>query len=419
MHHQYISYHTPLLCIPWQELIVASKGTLSRVIDTSVLHLSRADCIVIVQPEPAPEQVEAKSPKAIILRPATSALPRILCTTAPPPSTQQQSQAGTSTHGGVGSKHKAASEPLQKLSRQRSCSLTPSTDDSIAATQVKCEAGHDSLEEPAHQQASLPATLCKQAKQRATFNVVTSGEYSHLTLKRQLSVKTALPSPCIPQPDAPAGPHHAQPFTFPVGEDGYSASDLYTGGSQSYDSGYLPANEMPKFAFQAGNADIPHQQALWESGPHAQMPHAQSGIDMESTTHGTIATHSKPGDWCSIMAQGLELGSQAPPCMPDLLPLSPSADPPACMGTSWDQPAWQSSWQHQQQHQQQQQLAHTVEQPFFEVATCREEGVTASAGLEFVEPTASGSGADAAWWLLPSCSVENMLQADSSFASGW
>lgn len=264
----------------------------------------------------------------------------------------------------------------------------------------------------------MPAALCQHPKHQATFNVVTSGEYSHLTLKRQLSVNTALLSPFIQQPDAPAGPHQAHPLTvFPGGEDGYSGSDLHRGGSQSYDSCYLPVGEMPSFAFEAGDTDMPQQQGLWESGPDAQIAHAQASIHVQSAANDALGAHSKPQDWCSIMPHSLALSSEAPPCVPDLLPLPPSDPPPPC--SSWDHQAWQASWQHHQhqpQHQPQQHLTCSVAQPSVQVATCP-EGTTAAVGLEF-EPAASGCDPNAAWWLLPSCSVENLLQADSLFATG-
>lgn len=377
------------------------------------------------------EQIEAKSPKEIIVRPATSALPRILCNTGIPASSQAQArtclQAGTSSHGGAGSKHKAAPEPHQKLSRQRSSSTTHSADDSPPLAQVKFEASRDCLMGPAQQQPPAPA-VCEQAQRQATFNTVTSGEYSHLTIKRQLSVKPSLPGPMMQQPEVPAvdsTPHQAQAYsTFPAGEDGYSAPDLHRGSSHSFDSCYLPVGDMPDFGFEAGNGDI-SQEGLWAAGQDAQIPHAQLGINVESAAQGeagSLGGQSKPWDWCSVMAQSLE---QAPPCMPDLPPL-PELPPALC--TRWEQQAWQASWQQQQQepqhlhpHDQQHHFQHPFVQPFVEVdlhPTCS-KSAPAAAGMEFMDPAGCSGGAEAAWLMLPSCSMENMLQPDAACATGW
>ena len=312
-----------------------------------------ADCVVVAQPEPATEQIEANSPKEIIVRPATSALPRILCNTAIPATTQQQPQtaglhSGTSSHGAAGSKRKAAAEPAQKLTRQRSTSTAPCADDSALIRQVKREPSHDCLTGLPQQQASACA-LGRQSMQQASFNTVTSGEYPHLSIKRQLSVTAALPAPITQQPEASAvdtGSHQAQPYSiFPAGEDGFSASDLHRGSSHSFDSCYLPDGDMPDFDFEADNALMP-QAGFWEAGQDQQLPHAQAGCSVQAVPHseaGSLAGHSRSWDWCSVMAQSLE---QPTPCMPDLHPLP---ELPAALCTSWEQQASQPSWQHQQQ----------------------------------------------------------------------
>lgn len=381
--------------------------------------------MVAAQPEPATEQVQAKSPKEIIVRPATSALPRILCTTAIPVTTQQQPQtflrSGTSSHGVAGSNHEAAAEPAQNVSRQSSTSTTTSADESARITQVKRETSHDCLTGAAQQQASASA-LGRQSKQQASFNTVTSGEYSHLTIRRQLSVTAALPAPVTQQPEAPAvdtGLYQAQPYsTFLVGEDGFSVSDLHRGSSHSFDSCYLPIGEMPDFDFEAGNGKIP-QERFWDAGQDAQMPHAEVGVSVDAAPYGeagSLTGQSKSWDWCNVMAQSLE---QAPPCLPDLAPL-PELPPSLC--TSWEQQAWQASWQQQQHrpqdlhpHDQRQQFQHT---PFMDT-DLHSSSLKGAASIECMDSAQPSSGAEATWMMLPSCSMENMLQPDAALATGW
>ena len=383
-----------------------------------------ADCVVVAQPEPATEQIEANSPKEIIVRPATSALPRILCNTAIPATTQQQPQtaglhSGTSSHGAAGSKRKAAAEPAQKLTRQRSTSTAPCADDSALIRQVKREPSHDCLTGLPQQQASACA-LGRQSMQQASFNTVTSGEYPHLSIKRQLSVTAALPAPITQQPEASAvdtGSHQAQPYSiFPAGEDGFSASDLHRGSSHSFDSCYLPVGDMPDFDFEVNNNKIP-QEGLWDAGQDTQMPHAELGISVDVASHGeagSLAGQNKPWDWCTAMAQSLQ---QAPSCLPDLAPL-PEHPPSMC--TNWEQQVWPASW-HQQQHEPQDLQPHDQRQhfqhtPFVEIdlhSSCP-KGV---ASMGCVDSAGPSSGAEA-WMMLPSCSMENLLQPDAAFATG-
>lgn len=383
-----------------------------------------ADCPVVAQTEPATKQMEASSPKEIIVRPATSALPRILCTAAIPAATQQQPQtcvqAGTSSLRVAGSKYKAAAEPVQKLSRQHSTSTTHSADNSAPSMQVKREPSHDCLTGPAQQQVSASAQGI-QSKQQASFNTVTSGEYHHLTSKRQLSVKAALPAPLTQQPEAPAvdnAPQATQLYgIFPAGEDGCIASDLNRGSSHSFESCYLPVVDMPDFDFEAGNSELP-QDGFWGAGQDAHMPQTQMGVTIDSAPHdeaGSLAGHNKSWPWCSVMSQSLE---QAPPCLPDLTPL-PQLPPSWC--ATWDQQAWQASWQHQQPtpqdlhpHDQQQQFQHT---PFVgvDLQPACPKGV---ANMDCTGSVGPSTGAEASWMMLPSCSMENMLQADPAFATG-
>lgn len=395
-------------------------------------HVTIADSVMVAQPEPAAEQVQASSPREIIVCPATSALPRILCNTAGLPNNSQQQpqtclQGGTGSLGLAGSKHQAATEPAQRLSLQRSCSDSPFADhdDSAPITQVKQEQGHKCLTGPAQQQLPAPALGLGHSQQQASFNTVTSGEYSHLTIKRQLSIKTAQPVALTHQPEAPvvdAGPHQAPPYSiFPAGEDGFGAPDLHTGSSHSFDSCYLPDGDMPDFDFQADNALMP-QEGLWEAGQDAQLPHAQVGSNVQVVSHseaGTVAGQSRSWDWCSVMAQSLE---QPPPCLPDLHPL-PELPPALC--TSWEQQAWQASWQHQQQlppqqqQQQQQQFEPSLMQPFELQPPYSKGASAAAAGMDFTDfAGCSDAGAEAPWMTLPSCSLEHMLQADAGFATG-
>lgn len=383
-----------------------------------------ADCAVNLQSEPATEQVKPNIPKELIVRPAVSALPKILCNTAILATTQQQPQtclqSGTSSHGAAGSRYKAAAEPVQKLSRQHSTSTLPSAEDSAPRKQVKREPSQECRTGPAQQQALAPASGI-QSKQQASFNTVTSGEYSHLTIKQQLSVKTALPAPLTQQPEAPAvnhAPHQLQPYSiFPAGEDDFSAPALNRGSSHSFDSCYLPIGDMPDLDFEAGNDEIP-QGGFWEAGQDAQMPQTQMGARVDPASHGeagSLAGQSKPWDWCNfIQAQSLE---HPPPCLPDLTPLS---ELPPSWCTSLEQQAWQSGWQQQQHgpqdlhpHDQRQQFQHT---PFVGID---HDACPNVANMECMEPVGPSSSAEAAWLTLPtSCSIKNVPQADPAFAAG-
>lgn len=382
-----------------------------------------ADCVVVAQAEPATQQIEANSTKEIIVRPATSALPRILCTAIMPAITQQQPQtclqAETSRHGVADSKPKAAAEPVQKLSRQHSTSTTHSADDSAPSIQVKREPSHDCLTGPAQQQISTSA-LGMQSRQQASFNTVTSGEYSHLTIKRQLSVKAALPALLTQQPEAPAldnAPVQPQPYSiFSDGEDGFIASDLNRGSSHSFDSCYLPVGDMPDLDLEAGDSKLP-QDGFWGAAQIAQMPQTQVGITVDSAPlgeAGSLAGLNKPWPWCGVMSQSLE---QPPPCLPGLTSLS---ELPPSWCTTWEQ-AWQASRQ-QQQHRPQDLHLHDQRQQF-QYTPCEEINIHPAcpkgvATMECMDSVRPFSGAEAAWMMLPSCSMEDMLQTDPAFATG-
>ena len=364
-----------------------------------------ADCVAVVQPEPETEQVKADSPKEIIVRPATTAFPRILCT---PATTQQQQpktcvRSGTSGHVMVGNKYKVAAESVQKVLWQCSTSTLPA-DDSAPSMQVNQEPSQDCRTGPAQQQVPASA-LGIQIKQQASFNTVTSGEYSHLTIKQQPSVKASMPASTTHQLETPAvdsAPHRLQPNSiFLAGEDGISASDLKRGSSHSFDSCYLPVGEMPNFDFEAGSGELP-QNGFWKTGQDAQMLQTQTGTRVDPAPHGEariVAGQSKPWDWCSIMAQNSE---QPPPCLPDLAPL---CELPPFWCTTREQQAWQASWQ-QQQHEPQDLHPHEQQQQS-QLTPCVDTDLHSAypndvASAECFDSVRPCNGAEAAWMMLPS-----------------
>jgi len=386
-----------------------------------------ADIPVDRQPEPAAWQAGAKPSEAIIVRPATSALPCILCNTAANISNSQAlPQAETALCVGAGSKRKASADPQLQLSRQLSSLLTLSASDSTPVSQLDCGVQNDVAVDLEHKPSVL--ALSNQAKKQASFNVITSGEYSRLTIRQQPSIKATLPSPFAQQADVTAidvvadqaglfGRHSQNPYWDPFGSGGHSDFDVQPPGSYRFDSSHLPACKMPDFEFEADNADIA-QHRLHKSGFDPHLQHAQLGVEPESAAHGQagcVAAQSKPWVWCNIMAQGLELTSRPAPGMADLSPMSEMPSSPC---TSWEQQAWQAlehEPQYLQSGDQQQQLQPALAEPFAETAIC---SMASAADMGFTEGGDSNCGAEDAWWMLPQCSVDNKFQADAALLIG-
>ena len=174
------------------------KHVPSNETNPQLLAIPYADDAMGTQPEPLAKQAAFKPPEAIIVRPAASSLPRILCNKAIAGSrhTQQQQpslQTDAFSQSGAGSKRKAITQLQQTLPKQRSESHTPSADEATPVTHIYAVAVLDCPAGAAQRQPPVPA-LSKQDKKQTTSNAVTSGEQPHFTIKRQSGVKTAQPS---------------------------------------------------------------------------------------------------------------------------------------------------------------------------------------------------------------------------------
>lgn len=401
-----------------------------------------AEDVIGTQPEPAAKQAAVKSAEAIIVRPAISSLPRILCNTMVAGSsshTQQQqapphTEATAVSQGGAGNKRNATSEHEQIRPRQRSRSHTPSAGEATPLAKVDAAARFDCPTGAAQHEAFVPASP-KQDKKQSTFNVITSGEQPQFITKRQLMVRKAQPSPFANQLDPvdmgpfaslapfcglPSHAGHGEPF----GKGSCSESDMGKASSRSFDSSNLTACDMPNFDCGAGASDIA-QLGGWESGFDAQLLRPQPGMGAGASPHnqdGSLTAQSKAWDWCHMVDQGLELNSQSAPDMPEL-PLLVEMSPSLPIG--WQQQALQASWQNQQREQQhphhdlehQQQQWHpyqALSQPVAVPTTC---SIAAAPSMRCTESESCG-GAGLDWWMLPHCSMDNMFQADAALPKG-
>ena len=380
------------------------------------------------QPKPAAKQPAVKSVEAIIVRPAASSLPRILCNTkvAASSSHTQQQQAPLQTdapalsQGEAGSKRKAALDHEQTLPRQRSRSLTPSADEATPVAHVGADANLEGPAAAAPHEPLMPA-LSKQDNKQTTFNVITSGEQPHFMTKQQLMVKKVQPSPFAEQLEpqvmgtfasrAPfVGSHSHDVHGQPVDIDSSTGSDMQKASSRSFDSFHLPACDMPNLVFGVGSTGIAQLEA-WESGFDAQLLHSELGVNAEAMPHnqdGSLTAQSKAWDWCNLVAQGLELNSQSAPDMPEL-PLLSEMPPvlPQHQGWQADEQNQQSEQQHLHHGSQQQQAYQALPRPHAADATCSVAAPAASCA------EAGGCGSEVDWWMLPHCSMHNMFQADA------
>lgn len=392
------------------------------------------------QPQPVPKQAEVKAVEAIIVRPATSALPLILCNTSATgssscqPHTLSATQIETPPEVATGSKRKAAPEPQQKLSRQRSSSPSDGTASQIHSdAPFECPLGAAQLRAPG-------SALSHQAGQ-AICNVVTSGEYPLLSIGAQAGIRPPPSTPFAQQPDAftsEAVASQTQRFGMqpqvlhedPVSSIGYSHCGIHKMSSHSIDSCHLPSIEVPDFGLEPGD-DAIAKHSMWGSGCDVQLPYRQSGAYTQPTacdqTDSLVAQH-QPWDWTSIMDQGFQLNSQSVPYIPDMLP---SPELPPALSTSWEQQAWQASWQNQQnQQQQQQQHLHNGKQQLQQLRTSESEPLTeddgpctrpaaATMGTKAEEPAESSNDAETAWSMLPKGNTYHWdLKTAGTFSAG-
>ena len=362
-----------------------------------------ADQAADVAPEPAAtSQSASKALEAIIVRPAASSLPKILCS-APNPashSTSEQSQALLSANAascvrsGSGCKRKDIAEPKEPLPRQRSRSLTPLLRDQAFAAGTGADATGDCWAAAAESEVK-GAALSRQAKQQATFNVVTSGEYSHLTVRQQPPARKSSPFAEPPGVMAVDSVASQTPYTGlysqeysegPFSSSGCSASDQYNSNGQS-------CGDMPVFGTS--------QQSTWAPDFDAQLTHCQLGIGIEPAAlhqDGSFQPDTSK-HWINNGSHGLGSNTQVSPYIADL-PLLSDTLPAPCF--SWEQQSWQNSWQNQacgQQHVKFERLEQHQQQPKEPL------GLTANAKQDVgnarsLDLGGCGGDAEAAFWLL-------------------
>lgn len=291
----------------------------------------------------------SQCPKAVVLRPAQSALPRIFCSVANPPSSSypHQPQAAPQDAPPLDitqapsrrSKRKAdsyaatdittqdsglhgqtdAAEPVSWSSSDQQASASLHADEASRQTSVERSASPST--------EALPAVMLP-ANQPASFSIITSGDSSQRILKRERSVnlihlsgtqappdtseypvkRQAPPSPVHPGPinqvhncphSEPAAPshehmHHHNPF-----QQQQQQPDIIHAGSCNFDSlpMYAPTElvdaQAQRYSAQAPDAQQPLQQAAWTSAhPHTDQSSMLDVLPMGMLREGSSGSGS-------------------------------------------------------------------------------------------------------------------------------
>ena len=428
----------------------------------------------------------SQCPKAVVVRPAQCALPRIFCSVANPPSSSYPHQPQAAPQDAPPndimqaptrrSKRMADSCAATDITRQDSGSHKLS-DVAISGSSCDQEASKSVRADEASRQTSvegsvspsteaLPAVMLP-ANQPASFSIITSGDSSQLTLKRERSVNLIHLSGKQAPPDTSEYPVKRQATSSAMHSDlvtqGHDClplepaalsqehihhhnhfhhqqqqPDMVQADSCNFDSlqMYAPTGladaQAQRYSSHAPDAQQPIQQAAWTSDSMHLRTDQSSMLDIlpMGTLHegssGSGSGSSSPkqrAGWGWSVTTGHEKHAAQYGSDQDaqLSKLPMSGVLPQALSTcdiGWEQQAWMDAWQqhqHQEQqhhHRQQQQacgsdqwamLNHCIDQ-------WQPGSVDAGVASKQNEPDGASAGFDeseGSWWMMPHCDAKH------------
>lgn len=424
-------------------------------------------------------QERTQCPKAVVLHPAQSALPRIFCSVANPPSSSYPHQPQAASQDAPRadimqaptrrSKRMADSYAATDITRQDS-GLHGQMDEAepVSGSSSDQQASASMHADEASRQASversfspsmeaLPAVKVP-ANQPASFSIITSGDSSQPTLKRERSINLIHLSGKQAPPDTseypvkrqatssamhPGSTHqgldclHSEPTALSQEHVHYHnrfhhhqpQPDMVQAGSSDFDSlhMYAPTGlaDAQHYSGQAPDAQQPLQQAAWTS-MHVQTDQS-SMLDILpiGTTHeGSSGSGSSSPKQRAGWGWSVTTGHEKPAVQygsdkdAQLSRLSLSGVLPQALSASdigWEQQAWQDAWQ-QHQYQEQQQHHHSQQQQvcgsdqWAMVNHCFDQWQPgsgyAAVAIKENEPDGALAGFDeseGSWWMMPDC----------------
>ncbi len=426
-------------------------------------------------------QERSQCPKAVVVRPAQSALPRIFCSVANPPSSSYPHQPQAAPQDAPPcqimqvparrSKRMADAYGATDITRQDS-GLHGQTDVAISGSSCDEEASKSvCVDEASHQTSversvspsteAIPAVMLS-ANQAGSFSIITSGDSSQLTLKRERSVNLIHLSGKQTPPDTSeypvkrqATPSVMHPESMTQGQDclhlepaalsqerihhhhhsqqQQQQPDMVQAGSCSFDSlqMYAPAGfadaQAQHYSGQAPGAQQPLQQAAWTSA-HLQadqssmldilpMGMLHEGSSGSSSGSGSSSPKQRAGWGWSVTTghdkHAAQYGSDQDAQLSRLPMCGVLPQALASADVSWEQQAWQDAWQqHQQQEQQQQQACGSDQWAMLNQCfdQWQSSSVDAAVAIKQNEPDAALTGfdeSDRSWWMMPHCDAKH------------
>jgi len=432
-------------------------------------------------------QEHSQCPKAVVLRPAQSAWPRIFCSVANPPSSSYPHQPQAAPQDAPPndiiqaparrSKRRADSYAATGITRQDSgshgltdvpvsgSSSDQETSKSVHADEASRQTSVERSVSPSTE--ALPAVMLP-ANQPASFSIITSGDSSQLTLKRESSVNLIHLSGKQTPPDTSeypverqATPSAMHPDLMTQGHDclhlepaalsqerihhhnhthhqqqRQQQPDMVQVGSCDFDSlqMYAPTGladaQAQRYSGEAPDAQQPLQQAAWTSA-HVQTDESSMldilpmGMLHEGSSGSGSSSPKQRAGWGWSVTTGHEKHaaqygsdqdaqvSRLP--MSDVLPQALSTS-----DVSWEQQAWQDAWQQHQHQEQQQQQHHRQQQQacgsdqWAMLNHCFDQwqpsSVDAAVAIKHNEPDGALAGFDeseGSWWMMPHCDAKH------------
>jgi len=374
-----------------------------------------------VEEEAVAVQERSQCPKAVVVRPAQCALPRIFCSVANPPSSSYPHQPQAAPQDAPShdiiqaparrSKRMADSYAATDISRQDSGShgltdvpISGSSSDQEASKSVHADEAsrQTSVERSVSPSTEAPPAVMLSANQPASFSFITSGDSSQFTLKSErsfnlihLSGKQTLPYTSEHPAKRQATSSAMHPVFTNQGHDCLHSEhaalsqehihhhnhfhhqqqqpDMVQAGSSNLDSiqMYAPTGladaQAQRYSGQAPDAQQPLQQTAWNSG-HLQTDQSSMldilpmGVLHEgSSGSGSSLPKQRAGwGWSVTIGHGKQAAQYGSDQDAQLSRLPMCGVPPPALSSSdvsWEQQAWQDAWQ-QHQHQEQEQQQH-------------------------------------------------------------
>ena len=429
-------------------------------------------------------QERSQCPKAVVVRPAQSALPRIFCSVANPPSSsyphQPQAAPQDAPPNDINqaparrSKRMADSHAASGVTRQDSglhgqtdeaepVSMSSSDQQASASMHADEASRQTSVERSASPSTeALPAVMLL-ANQPGSFSIITSGDSSQVTLKRERSVnlvhlsgkqapddiseypvkRQATSSAMHPGStnqaydclhSEPAALSHEHMHHHNHSHQHQQQPDMAQAGSCNIDSLqlYAPAGladaKAQRYSGQAPDAQQPLQQAAWTS-VHLQTDQSSMldvlpmGTWHEGSSGSGSSSPKQRAGWGWSVTTGhdkhaAQYGSDqdaqySRQPMDGVLPQALSTS-----DVSWEQQAWQDVWQQhqhqeQQQHHGQQQQACGSDQ-WAMLNHCFDQwqpsSVDAAVAIKQNELDGAMAGFDeseGSWWVMPHCDAKH------------